>query len=413
VRELRPALPLLRNVGGPGSGAIFGQPPQFNGPLWLAAAPWSNTTVLVPDSGNGRVVEVDVVTGTLVRVWVSAIGQPRGVAASPSAIAVSQENATSSRVLVYSVATGALLVAIGGAPLAPGNSCCVGVHLGQPSGLRLSQDGATIDVAETGAGRVTRWRVADGAYLGTVGSGYAGPADVQQCYSAGAGAGAGGSSVGVVVASSTGSRLDVSVDGVVTSTGGLGSAVSGVSLVAGVGVLVVMQSPPGLMLLSSVALEAQSGNTSMALGSSITLSVSVSGAASGLTYVWTRNGSVVGGNSSSCVLASNGSDGGAVYALQCTVTHALGRVVSSMTYVAVKAQVDGGSYSTYALPHVHLVDSRLCPACSLAALAPFYETVAVTPPVLHSNVLLLRCAVFSHCHLVLCSRCVLRACGGS
>jgi hypothetical protein len=145
--------------------------------------------------------------------------------------------------------------------------------------------------------------------------------------------------VGVVVASSTGARLDVAVDGVVTSTGGLGSAVSGVSLVAGLGVLVVVQSPRGLALLSSLALAAQPGNTSVVVGSSVTLSVSVSGAASGLTYVWTRNGSVVGSNSSSYVLASNGSDGGAVYAVTCTVMHALGRVVSSMAYVTVKTQV--------------------------------------------------------------------------
>jgi hypothetical protein len=328
---LTPALSLLRNVGGPGSGALLGQPPQFNGPTWLAAAPWSNTTVLVPDSGNGRVVEVDVVNGTLVRVWVSGIGQPRGVAASAAVIAVSQENAMSSSVLVYSVASGVLLVAIGGVPLAAGNSCCAGVQLGQPSGLRLSQDGATIDVAETGAGRVTRWRVADGAYLGTVGSGYAGPADVQQCYS--------GGSVGVVVASSTGSRLDVAVDGVVTSTGGLGSAVSGVSLVAGLGVLVVVQSPPGLALLSSVGIVGQPGNTTMELGSSITLSVSVSGVSSGLTYVWKRNGSVVGSNSSSYTVSSTGIDSGVVYGVVCTVTHALGQVVSSVAYVGVKAQV--------------------------------------------------------------------------
>jgi hypothetical protein len=238
--------------------------------MWLAAAPWSNTTVLVPDSGNGRVLEVDVVNSTLVRVWASGIGQPRGVAASAAVIAVSQENATSSLVLVYSVASGALQVTIGGAPLAAGNSCCAGVQLGQPSGLRLSQDGATVDVAETGAGRVTRWRV---------------------------------------------------------------------ELVPGLGMAVVLQVSSRLVLLSSVVMSSQLTNASLVEGSSTMLSVAVSGAASGVTYAWTRDGMLVDGNASSCVLVSNGSDAGAVYAIGCTATHALGRAVSSVAYVTVHAQV--------------------------------------------------------------------------
>ncbi len=334
THSLTPSLPFLRNVGGPGSRTILGQPPQFSGPMWLAAAPWSNTTVLVPDSGNGRVLEVDVVNSTLVRVWASGIGQPRGVAASAAVIAVSQENATSSLVLVYSVASGALQVTIGGAPLAAGNSCCAGVQLGQPSGLRLSQDGATVDVAETGAGRVTRWRVVDGAYLGTVGSGYAGPADVQQCYRTASG------SVGTVVASSNGSSVDVVVDEAVASVSGVLTGSPGsVALVPGLGMAVVLQVSSRLVLLSSVAMSSQLTNASLVEGSSTMLSVAVSGAASGVTYAWTRDGMLVDGNASSCVLVSNGSDAGAVYAIGCTATHALGRAVSSVAYVTVHAQV--------------------------------------------------------------------------
>jgi hypothetical protein len=336
VHDLAPALSLVRNVGGPGSGAIVGQPPQLSGPMWLAAAPWSNTTVLVPDSGNGRVVEVDVVNGTLVRVWVADVGGPRGVAASPSILAVSQENATSSRVLVYSVASGALLVTIGSAPLAPGNSCCVGVQLGQPSGLRLSVDGTTVDVAESGAGRVTRWRVSDGAYVGTVGTGYAQPQDVQQCYSSASG------SVGAVVASSNGSSVDVTVSGAVTSaSGALTGSPSSMALVAGLGMAVVLQASCRLVLLSSVVMSTQPVSGNLTGGSSVTLSVAVSGASSGVTYAWMRSGMSVGGNSSSYTLVSNGSDGGAVYAVVCTATHALGRAVSSVASVRVYGQVCG------------------------------------------------------------------------
>ena len=334
MHALTPALPLLRAVGGPGSRANLGQTPQLSGPMWLAAAPWSNTNVLVPDSGNSRVVEVDVVNGTLVRVWVSGIGGPRGVAASSTVIAVSQENTTSSRVLVYSVQSGALLATIGGAPLTTGSTCCAGVQLGLPSGLRLSQDGTTMDVAEAGAGRVTRWRVADGAYLATVGPGYSQPLDVQQCVSTASG------SVGAVVASSNGSSVDVAVDGALLSASGVVAGSPGsVALVPGLGMAVVLQASSRLVLLSSVVMSTQPASSSLIAGSSITLSVAVSGAASGVTYEWTRNGSVVGGNSSWYTLVSDGSDGGAVYAVACSAVHALGRAVSSVAYVSVYAQV--------------------------------------------------------------------------
>jgi hypothetical protein len=335
VFGLTPALPLVRNVGGPGSGTIVGQPPQFNGPMWLAPAPWSNTTVLVPDAGNGRVVEVDVVNGTLVRVWATSIGQPRGAAATSSVLAVSQENATSSRVLLYSVQSGALLVAIGGAPLAAGSSCCGGLQLGQPSGLRFSQDGSTLDVAEAGSNRVSRWRVADGTFLGTVGSGYARPLDVQQCFNS-----AVSSSVGIVAASANGSSVDIVVDGVLSSvTGTLDGSPGSVVVVPGLGMLVVLQGSCQLVLLSSVAINAQPGNASVLVGFNTTFAVSTSGATLGVTYVWTLSGSVVGGNSSSYTYNAVPRDAGQVLSVVCVVSHALGWVASSAAFLTVNAQV--------------------------------------------------------------------------
>ena len=330
---MAPALPLLRTIGGPGSGAVIGQPPQFSGPQGLAAAPWSNTTVLVADGGNGRVVEVDVLNSTLVRVWATGVRGVRGVAASPDTIAVSQENTTSARVLLYSVQGGGLLVTVGGAPLAADNSCCAGTQLGQPSGLTFSQDGTYFDVAEAASNRVTRWRVVDGVYLATVGSTYARPLDVDGCYSTPSG------SVGVTVASYNGSRLDVVVDGVQSSTSAIGGSPAGLALVPGLGVVVATQLPSSLVLLSSVVIVAQPGNTSVVAGSSVTFTVATGGAPSGLTYVWMRNGSVVGGNSSSYVHTTGFSDGGQVYRIVCTVKHALGQAVSSMAYLNVLAQV--------------------------------------------------------------------------
>ncbi len=77
----------LGPLGKAGSGAALGQPPEFYLPRGLQAAPWSATTVLVADSGNGRVVEVDVLQRALVKVrpcicWMGAAVWP-GVQSSP------------------------------------------------------------------------------------------------------------------------------------------------------------------------------------------------------------------------------------------------------------------------------------------------------------------------------------------
>jgi hypothetical protein len=57
-----------RYVGAPGSRGLIGAPPQFNLPRAVQACPWSSSTVLVVDSGNSRVVEVDVQQGLMVKV---------------------------------------------------------------------------------------------------------------------------------------------------------------------------------------------------------------------------------------------------------------------------------------------------------------------------------------------------------
>jgi hypothetical protein len=47
---------------------LIGAPPEFNLPRAVQACPWSSSTVLVVDSGNSRVVEVDVQQGLVVKV---------------------------------------------------------------------------------------------------------------------------------------------------------------------------------------------------------------------------------------------------------------------------------------------------------------------------------------------------------
>jgi len=57
-----------RYIGTPGSRGFIGAPPEFNLPRAVQACPWSSSTVLVVDSGNSRVVEVDVQQGLVVKV---------------------------------------------------------------------------------------------------------------------------------------------------------------------------------------------------------------------------------------------------------------------------------------------------------------------------------------------------------
>ncbi len=60
----------LRDIGEPGSGSTVGAPPQLqlSNPASSVRCPWANHTLLVSDTNNYRVVEVDVVTGLLVKV---------------------------------------------------------------------------------------------------------------------------------------------------------------------------------------------------------------------------------------------------------------------------------------------------------------------------------------------------------
>jgi hypothetical protein len=56
------------SIGAPGSGSRLYAAAEFNIPRGLHASPWCATCVLVADSGNNRVVEVDVPSGLLTKV---------------------------------------------------------------------------------------------------------------------------------------------------------------------------------------------------------------------------------------------------------------------------------------------------------------------------------------------------------
>jgi hypothetical protein len=159
-------LPLMRSFGSVGSSAVVGQSFQFaaSGSGKMCVTPWSGTTVLVPDTGNGRLVEVDIVSGLLVKVWITGIDQPVAAAASLSVIAVANRGSTA-KVAMYDVSTGSLLRSFGSTSLGDGDTSNIGVYLGFPWGLQFSQDATTMSVTEIHAQRVTRWTVSTAAYV--------------------------------------------------------------------------------------------------------------------------------------------------------------------------------------------------------------------------------------------------------
>jgi hypothetical protein len=113
----------------------------------------------VPDNANGRVVEIDFVTGLLVKVWVTGVDYPIAVAATASLIAVANHGVNLDRVAFYDL-SGAFLRAFGGPGLsAPDNSVYLGARMGYPWSLQFSQDQSTIVVSEAWSQRVTRWGV--------------------------------------------------------------------------------------------------------------------------------------------------------------------------------------------------------------------------------------------------------------
>jgi hypothetical protein len=67
--------------------------------------------------------------------------------------------------------------------------------------------------------------------------------------------------------------------------------------------------------------------------------VATSGAVTGLTFLWTQNDSVVGGNASSYTYTAASSDAAPMYSVVCSVRHALGWAVSKPAYLSVKLQV--------------------------------------------------------------------------
>jgi hypothetical protein len=322
---------LTNTLGSSGTGTTVGATVQFGRPRWTTTVPWSPTAVLVPDDVNDRVVEVDTVTGLLVKVWLSGVTNPFGVAATGSRIAVGwgAETLTTSKLDMYDLA-GTLQWSVGGAYV--GDSSSAGTLLGDPAQVQFSQDGSYVLLVETTSARVTKWSTHTGEYLGSVGSGYYAPYAAHECWT--------GAGVGTLVTSlETPGRLSrVSDTGTVTTRTFTGSSLPlGVVVVPGRSVVLLGQTS-GLHFLSSVAIADQpvSANVTVPSSATFTVNLTANSASSGVTFEWTKGGVTVGSSSPSYTYDAVDTDGGQAFSVVCTVSHTTGRVVTSAANLTVQ-----------------------------------------------------------------------------
>ncbi len=336
------ALVAQLTLGPPGSGATGRL--QVGSARWMTPSPWSSSTILVPDGALGRVVEVDVLSGALVKVWLTGLPSVVGVAATHTWMAVTYGLDTSFTFLTLFDLSGALVWRVGGPALGDrnaGNVSNVGVLLGGPAGVRFSHDGSHLLLAEAYANRVTKWNTSNGAYLGSVGSGFDQPWDVSECWA--------GAAVSTLVSDGDNNRM------VLATAGGPSfrsparfPGILSTALAPGVGVLVALRDAEKVVLLSSVALRTHPASTTIAVSTSATFAVALTpqSATSGLTYSWTLNGSAVGANAPNFTYTAVDSDlSGGPLTIVCTVTHALGRVVSSPATLRVVRSVQRAGFT--------------------------------------------------------------------
>lgn len=320
---------LLGAIGVTGAGAVIGDEPQFSAPQQLTAAPWSSTTLLVSDPGNDRVVEVDVVAGVLVKVWLAGLARVSSVAATTAHIAAAfgaMNGTLTAGIRVYSL-LGTLLWSRAGTPT---------------SSLVFSPDGSRLIAVEPLSSRVAVWEASTGAYLGPVSSGFHTPVGVVQCVSR-AGAGM------VVVDSGTSLLTVVTAGGQPVEPSPSPASVAGLLqpsvlvLVPGLGGVAASRSTSLIAVLSSVAITTHPANATAAVGSPVTFFVILSptSARAGVTFSWTQGGLAVGYNASTYTYVPSNADvtAGATFAVMCTVTHALGRAVSAPAILTVVGDV--------------------------------------------------------------------------
>jgi hypothetical protein len=108
-----------------------------------------------------------------------------------------------------------------------------------------------------------------------------------------------------------------------------------VAVIPGYGVFVVERFNERVQLLSSVVITSQPRGATLAVGDAATFAVSTAGEATGLTFVWTKDGEDMGVNAPNVTYTATQDDAGTQFSIVCEVTHAVGRAVSEAAVVVV------------------------------------------------------------------------------
>lgn len=319
VYSIATGYPQLRSIGATEHSSAVGQAVGFdtvNSMAWIhpALATARNTFLL----GALDLLEVEHTTGKVVRNWVPGASDVTAVATSDTLVAVVRGGRSSLALLDSEGATVRT------------------INLASPAnGIHFSADGAVIYTSAGEAYTVASGEQLPGGLPGFVGA----PGnDVALCR-------AGPDSVGAVLSLPSIQKLALfkaggsppQYFGTGSSSEALGSFYDpyDVKLVVGLGVLVASSHSWFVQLLSTVAISRHPVSASVAVGASVSFSVSTLGVSSGLTYAWTQDGVPVGSSSPTYTYTGSAADAGISVAVVVTVTHVLGRAVSAPATLTV------------------------------------------------------------------------------
>jgi hypothetical protein len=321
VYSLSVGLPLVRTVGSPGNGAAIGAALQMDFPRLLCVLPFKSASVLVDDPFNGRVLEADVVTGNLVKIWAT---KQAGTVSSPAASMTLVAICTSGMQLNVYDTSGALVRS-----LTPGTT--------DTWGMRFSMDSSYLVVSDrVSTGSVKKIRISDGTVLTPVASvSNSLVTDVEECMSPATG------SIAMVVIDDNDSGVAV-YDGVSPVTPwrpGISRGL-GFTVVPGFGVLVATLNSGRLQVLTSVAIATQPSSATVSVGGSVSFSIGLlpNSSTNGVTFAWTKDGVAVGTNSSTYTYVAVDTDAERSFSIMCTVTHATGLAVSNPATLTVQVR---------------------------------------------------------------------------
>lgn len=311
-------LPYIRTLGRGGNCATIGAVACFSSPRYIAALPFTATatggTLLVADFGNNRAIEVDVVTGFLVRVW--STSPTLSVAASANMVAISNYNT----IALYNAVDRTVMrtITIAGST---------------PNGMRFSMDGSYLVVADQTNNVVSKWFTNNGSLV--VSARQLDAVDVEECISGSTGA------PGWIAVNVAQDALFAFVDGSKTIYQPGFSDPFGVTIVPGVGVVTAEIANSQILLFTSPQLTtpfiitAPLLNGTVAVGGSINLTVTTTGVSTGFTYRWKRGTTTVGTNSPTLTLTAAAADVGAKWIVSVEVSHAQGSFRSSNATIIV------------------------------------------------------------------------------